>query len=1052
VAPSGYTEDQLIEQPTVELFKSLGWETGNLYHEFDGGKSTEGREGRRDVHLPNRLRAALERLNPDIPFEGITQAIEQLTTDRGKMIPVNANQDVYRLLKHGAKVSVFDQRGEQITETVKIIDWNNPHKNEFFLASQFWVASEFYTRRCDLVGFVNGIPLLLMELKATHKHVKHAYDGNLSDYRSAIPHFFTPNGFIILSNGTETRIGATFAGWDHFLEWKKVADEAEQGVISLETVVRGTCTPEHLLDIIENFTVFEEGHGGLAKKVAKNHQYLGVNKAIEEVKNLKENKGRLGVFWHTQGSGKSLSMVFLTQKILRTLRGNWTFVIVTDRKELDNQIYKTFAATGAVTDAEAHAETSAELVQLLKEDHRYVFTLIQKFRTESGQTHPVLSNRHDIIVITDEAHRSQYDVFALNMRNALPNASFIGFTGTPLMAGEEKTREVFGDYVSVYNFAQSIEDGATVPLYYENRIPELQLTNENLNEDMEQLLEAAELDEAQEKKLEREFAREYHLITREERLETIAEDLVQHFLGRGYRGKAMMICIDKATAVRMYDKVRAHWNIHLRELYKELPKASFARQEMIHATIAEMGRTDMAVVVSQSQGEVEEMKRKGLDILAHRKRMVTENLDEKFKDPNDHLRLVFVCAMWITGFDVPECSTIYLDKPMRNHTLMQTIARANRVTEGKEAGLIVDYVGIFRNLQKALAIYAKPSEGETPILDKQKLVQYLKVAIEEAVQFSAQKGGNLEAIKKADGYQRVKLLDDAVEAVVSSEGAKKIFLNMAAKIARVFRAIKPDPMCNQFLADVALICEIGKKIKGIAAPADISEVMKDIEALLDDSIATEGYRIVREEVPDAHPLIDLSKIDFEALKKRFANQRKHTETERLKALITRTLNKMVQQNRSRMDFLDRFQRMIDEYNSGAKNIEQLFEELLRFAQSLKEEEQRAVREELTEEELAIFDILTKPEPQLTKKEQAQVKKVVRELLDKLKREKLVLDWQKQQRTKATVKVFIEEFFDSNLPEKYDKEMFQAKCDITFMHVYDVYGGYRSGVECQTALP
>lgn len=381
------------------------------------------------------------------------------------------------------------------------------------------------------------------------------------------------------------------------------------------------------------------------------------------------------------------------------------------------------------------------------------------------------------------------------------------------MAGEEKTREVFGQYVSVYNFSQSIVDGATVPLYYENRIPELQLTNKNLNEDMERLLEAAELDDAQEAKLELEFAREYELITRDPRLEEIAKDLVQHFISRGHRGKAMIICIDKATAVKMYDKVQAHWKALLESYEKELEFADENRSDLIRSTIEEMKATDMAVVVSQSQGEVEAMKNKGLDILPHRQRMVKENLDEKFKDPNDPLSLVFVCAMWITGFDVPECSTIYLDKPMRNHTLMQTIARANRVSEGKEAGLIVDYAGIFRNLQKALAIYAKPTGtgGSGPILDKQELVKFLKMAIKEATEFCKDRGVDLETIEKAEGFQSIKLLDEAVEAIIETDESKKAFLNMAAKIARVFRAIKPDPLCNEFVADVSVLCVIGKK-------------------------------------------------------------------------------------------------------------------------------------------------------------------------------------------------------------------------------------------------
>ncbi|MCB9925597.1 MAG: DEAD/DEAH box helicase family protein [Planctomycetaceae bacterium] len=301
------------------------------------------------------------------------------------------------------------------------------------------------------------------------------------------------------------------------------------------------------------------------KITGKNHQFLGVNNAVVALEEIKENQGKLGVFWHTQGSGKSFSMAFFSQKVLRKVPGNWTFLVVTDRNDLDTQIYKNFCNTGVATE-ECQAESGAHLRQLLSEDHRFIFTLIQKFGTKPGEKYPKLSDRSDIIVMTYEAHRSQYDTLALNMRTALPNAAFIGFTGTPLMAGEEKTKEVFGDYVSIYNFQQSIEDGATVPLFYENRIPELQLANENFNEDLEALVEAAELDDEQEKKLEREFAREYHLITRDDRLEKVAEDLVAHYMGRKQSGKGMVICIDKVTAVRMYDKVQKYWKAYTAEI------------------------------------------------------------------------------------------------------------------------------------------------------------------------------------------------------------------------------------------------------------------------------------------------------------------------------------------------------------------------------------------------------------------------------------------------------------------------------------------------------
>jgi len=1053
VTPHDYSENALVQQPAIALFAELGWETAGLYNETFGPTGTEGRETDQEVVLVRRLRSALERLNPGLPPEALDKATEELIEDRSRMMAAKANQAVYKLLKDGIKVTVQDEHGEESTETVRLIDWRNPENNNFFLASEFWVRGDFYLRRADLVGFVNGIPLVFVELKATHQHLKAAYDGNLTAYRSDIPRLFDYNALVILSNGSKSLVGSTTAEWDHFVEWKRINDEGEQGVVSLETVIRGVCDKARLLDIVENFTVFEEARGGLIKKVAKNHQYLGVNRAIEQVLSLGENQGRLGVFWHTQGSGKSLSMIFFSQKVLRTIPGNWTFLVVTDRHELDTQIYRTFTACGVVTEKEAQASSGEDLKQRLREDHRYVFTLIQKFGTQAGQKYPRLSDRSDIIVITDEAHRSQYDIFAMNMRTALPQAAFIGFTGTPLMAGEEKTREVFGDYVSIYNYAQSVEDGATVPLYYENRIPELQLTNDNLNEDMEALLEAAELDEEQEKKLERDFAREYHLITRDDRLEAVAEDIVIHFMGRGYRGKAMVICIDKATAVRMYDKVKAHWGDHLAQLKEQLPKAKTdLERERSEGSIAEMAAMDMAVVVSQSQNEQAELAAKGLDIMPHRKRMNQEDLDEKFKDPDDPFRLVFVCAMWITGFDVPSCSTLYLDKPMKNHTLMQTIARANRVAPGKAAGLIVDYVGIFRNLEKALAIYAPPRPGAGPgvdqaIRDKQKLVEFLREKVAHTTAFCAGLNIEVAAIKEADGFAKIALLDDAVEALIEDEDTKKDYLQQAGLIARVFKAILPDPIGQEIAEDATLFMVLAQKIRNLNPPVDISGIMGQVEQLLDASIAAEGY-IIDPVTPG--PIIDLSQIDFEKLAKKFKQGHKRTEAAKLKAMIEGKLYEMVLLNRSRMDYQERFEEMIDAYNSGSKNIEQLFQELLEFVRRLSEEDQRAVSESLSEEELAIFDILTKPEPKLSKKAEDQVKAAVRDLLESLKREKLVLDWRKRQTTRAAVQTAIEQFLDDTLPDEYDEAMFTDKCHQTYQHIFDSYAGAGQSIYATSA--
>jgi type I restriction enzyme R subunit len=1049
MSPAGYTEDALVEQPAIALLAELGWETVNAYHEFDQGASTLGRETRSEVILTARLRPALQRLNPDALPEAIDQAIEELTRDRSRMSMVAANREIYNLLKNGVRVSVPDPEDDgETVEKVRVVDWNEPTNNDLLFCSQLWVTGDMYTRRTDLVGFVNGLPLVFIELKAAHRRLETAFTGNLRDYKDTIPQLFWPNALIILSNGSESRVGSVTAGWEHFAEWKKIGSEGETGQVSLETMLRGVCEPTRLLDLMEDFTLFQEAPGGFIKLIAKNHQYLGVNNALIALADVRHSQGKLGVFWHTQGSGKSVEMMFFAQKVLRKMPGNWTFVVVTDRQELDGQIYKNFASAGIVTEVHAQAESSRHLRQLLSEDHRYVFTLIHKFRTEHGEPHPVLSQRSDIIVMVDEAHRSQYDTLAMNMRRALPNAAFLAFTGTPLIVGEEKTRQVFGDYVSVYDFHQSVVDHTTVPLYYENRIPELQLLNDNLNEDMERLLEEAELDDAQEKALEREFAREYHLITRNDRLEAVAKDLVTHFTERGFQGKAMVVSIDKATAIRMYDKVKKYWAARIVELQAERAVADEAVRQGIDDRIFRMKETDMAVVVSQGQNEIADMAAKGLDIRLHRKRMVEEDLETKFKDPNDRFRLVFVCAMWMTGFDVPNCSTIYLDKPMRNHTLMQTIARANRVYLGKVSGLIVDYVGVFRNLEAALAIYGAGKGGDNPVEDKAALVAALRQTLAETRNLCQEQGVNLTAIQTAQGFSRIGLLDDAVEALVTSEEIKCRYLDLANSVQRLLQAVLPDPSAQEFAAEVNPVEVIACKIRALIPPTDISEVMQDVGGLLDQSIAAEGYVVKASAADDYEHCVDLSTIDFEKLAEQFKTGHKRTFNERLKGAVAQKLMRMVHLNRTRIDYVQRFQAMIDAYNAGSLNAEEFFHQLNAFNGDLSVEERRGVSEQLSEEELAVFDLLTKPPVEMNAADRDKVKATARKLLVTLKEAKLVLDWRKKQQSRAEVRVTIEKVLDQGLPKTYTPQLFEQKSSAVFQHVYDAY--YGAGQSVYTA--
>jgi type I restriction enzyme R subunit len=1043
----GYSELALVEAPAIELLESLGWTHANLMQETLGPQNPTGRLSWRETVLPARLRAALARLNPTLPANALQQAEARLTQDRSAMLPVAANRELWRLLRDGVAVELRRPDGTLWPERVRVIHWTDPRANDFFVASQTWVASELYKRRPDTIGFVNGLPLLLCEWKAPSQGVQEAYDANLNDYRDTVPRLFDANGFVLLSNGLQALTGASHAPFEAYAAWKRLEEDGPESV-ELTTMLRATCEPARFLDLIENFTLFEEARGGLRKVLGKYHQVLGVNRAIEAVQKIEANRGRLGVFWHTQGSGKSLSMVMFAEKVLRRLGGHWTFVIVTDRQELDDQIAGTFAATGALAKdiKDAQAQSRVHLRELLAGQERYVFTLIHKFGTERGEAIPVLSERRDIIVITDEAHRSQYDQLAANMRRALPNAAFIGFTGTPLIAGqEERTREVFGDYVSIYNFAQSVADGATVPLYYEARKPELQLTDaEALRDELDELLDAAMLDDEQEQKLQREFARQYHLITRDDRLEEIAADLARHFAARGYLGKAMFVAIDKATAVRMHDKFRAHWAKLLAEQERRLAATPAETRAALAERVAWMREVDVAVVVSQGQNEIAELQAKGLDILPHRKRMQDEDLETKFKNPNDPLRLVFVCAMWITGFDVPTCSTVYLDKPMKNHTLMQTIARANRRAPGKSAGVVVDYVGVFQNLQKALAIYAATAAGKAgdkPIQSKDGLVEELEAALADARATSAGLGVDLGAIAAAQKLERLKLIGDAVEVLIAPDERRREFLRKEGAAARAYKALLPDERATPFLKPVAVLHIVAEAIRAILGPVDISAIVEKIEALLDERV--EGVTITAPilDGDERGSRVDLTDIDFEKLAKLF-QAKPRTANEQMKSKAQAKVQKLVQDNPTRVHLVEKLEALVEEYNLGTLDAEAFFAALKTLIAQMEDEERRAAREGLSEEELAVFDLLTRPEPKLTKAQEADVKKVARQLLEKLQALR-VEHWRQNWQTRAAVQSEIRVVLNELPEEPYPQEVWDGKVEAVWQFVYAHGAGSRA---------
>jgi len=1032
-----FNEDNLVEQTVISLLKEL-WQDKNFHiNAFTDAEDKKlGRENRGEVLLAPTLRSSLKNLNPDILDSAIDEVVSEISKDRSTLSLVKANQEIYKLFKDGLNVDIKKDDESTETVTIKFFDFENPFNNDFKIVSQMWIVGDIYTKRPDVIVFVNGIPLLLLELKASHKNLSDALKSNIKPYKESIPKLFWYNMGIIISNGVENKVGSLTAPYEFYNDWKKVESEENDAKTDIRTLLFGLCDKKRFLDIFENFVLFDQSKGEIKKIIPRYFQYYGVNSVFKNVKNRDGLDGRLGVFWHTQGSGKSYSMVYISQKVLRKLKGNFTFVVVTDRTQLDGQAYGNFANVGAVYEKEVRATSIHNLKDLLQQDHRQIFTTIQKFQdiTEA------VSNREDIIVMTDEAHRSQYDHFALNMRKALPNASFIGFTGTPLLAkGEEKTRETFGEYVSIYNFGQSIEDKTTVPLYYENRVPFLKNVNENLDKDLEQVMNFYDLDEDAEDKLENEFSTFYHIVTREDRLNAIARDIVQHFVSRGYDGKAMVVCVDKKTAVRLHSKVETEWQRYLGKLRLELSSTNNEfKKDRILEKLEQHEDVDMAVVVSQSQSEIEDMAEFDIDMKPIRARIINENLEEEFKKADSNLRIVFVCAMWMTGFDVPNLSTLYLDKPLKNHTLMQTIARANRVYEGKKNGVIVDYIGVFKNIEKALALYASTLSGEDEIIrDKSELLEDLKRKMVEAKTILKEKNIDIDELLTVSAEVKLKLINNYSDVVLSEEKYKKKVLNIASDLQSAYKSVLPDPNAEQYYDYVIATTVLASRIRGIGLQStDISGVKRDLENLLDRSIQTGEYII-----PQHKKIKDLSKLDANALKKFFEDlENKNIQVEKMKSELADKIEELMKRNKKRKQFMNRLNSLLEEYNSGAHDIDKLFEDLVELAKDLTAEEERCIKENLSDDELAIFDLLVKDE--LSESEIVQVKKASRTLLEKLQREKLVLDWREKEPTRAGVKNTIFDIVYNTLPEPtYTEVDCEQKGLEVYNFVYERYGSF-----------
>lgn len=1094
-------EDRHVQSTFAEfLEKKLGWDSIYAYNaETFGSSGTLGRSSERDVVLVRDLRAALARLNPDLPESALDQAVDKLTRADFSRSLLQHNREFYGFIRSGVPVEWREASGETRHVRARVIDFRNVEGNRFLAVRELKAQGlrvPHYNRRADLVCFVNGLPLVFIELKAVYNSIRAAFDNNLTDYLSehSIAHAFHHNAFLVVSNGHQARYGSITSKWEHFVEWKR-NDEKAKGNLDAKVLLEGMLSKGRLLDLVENFILFDDSRaGGTRKIVARNHQVLGVNNAVASVLYQQELKrqippderlieyrvpmpelrrteasmsledalnpqivtgddgrtdlllvkpahpdlGRLGVFWHTQGSGKSYSMAFFAEKVRRVVPGNFTFLLMTDREDLDEQIWRTFIGCGVTDEKTPRASSGEDLQEILRGNHRFVLSLIHKFNKPVTKPY---SEREDIIVISDEAHRTQAGRFARNMRLALPNASFIGFTGTPLFKDDELTKRLFGDYVSRYDFRRSEEDGSTVRLVYENRGEKLGLDHLNINDRIAEAVEKADLDQDQVALLEKLLGKEYEIITADDRLEKLADDFVEHCSTRWQSGKSMLVCIDKITCARMFQRIERRWQCKLTQVKtllsdKESQLTTATDADLIERLIEEIEAlrgqvqwiesTIIEIVISEAQNEVRDFKIWGFDIIPHRVVMKTGFetpdgkrvlVDDAFKDPEHPFRVAIVCAMWLTGFDVECLSTLYIDKPMKAHNLMQAIARANRVYPGKDCGVIVDYNGMLKSLREALAQYALGDEeggdDDGIVAPIEEMVASLLQAIEVSESHLRKLGFDSIRLCGTTGFSRIEALWDAVDALYCSDEEKRRFEIMARQVFVRFKTLLMEPSVMAYAERHDNIEAIYRMLQERRERPDVTGVLKELHRIVNAAIraATLGE-------DHAEGLtVDLSKVDFERLRVEFARvRRKRVVLRDIRDVVEQKLARMLAYNPMRMDYYKRYQDIIADYNreKDRATVEATFAQLVALAGSLDGEQRRAAEEGLTDDELAVFDLLfTK---NITKVDRERLKQASRGLLISLKDLlRPMHDWTQNAATQAEVKVFILDNLWKSLP-------------------------------------
>ena len=961
-------ENSLTEQPVIEWFKEMGYDY-EFGPDLAPGQVLGEREDFREVVLVGRLKRSIRRLNPDLPEAAIDDVVRVITRVEHPNLEI-ANKEIYKMLTQGVKIGIRDKSGEEKGRLAKIYDFENPQNNEFLVVNQLAIQGIEKVRRPDIVVFVNGIPLVIFELKNPTLENATTYSAfqQLQEYKKDIPEIFKYNQILVIGDLLEAKHGTISSSWEWFSVWKGIEseDEKNDGISELEILTRGIFHKTRLLDIIENFIIFEADSerdtSKYTKKMGLYHQYFGVNKAVNETLRAAKPRGnkKIGVFWHTQGSGKSLSMVFYTNKAkrLEELKSP-TFVFLTDRRDLDGQFYRTFLRSGYPNAKQT--EDIKDLKKKLREAAgELIFTTIQKFDTEYEE----LSDRKNIIVIADEAHRSQYAKFAANVRVALPNASFMGITGTPISLRNRETRLVFGEHISEYKINQAVLDGATVPIYYEGRLVPLHLANQFIDEEFEDLV--GEIGFEIKESYKRKWARLEQAVGAKDRLDKVAKDIVEHFNNRGLEGKGMIVTISRKTAV---------------EMYKIISKIE--------------GAPKVAVVISKPEDFPE----------LHQSRD-TKELEKRFKNPDDPLKLVIVCDMWLTGFDVPALHTMYIDKPLKNHTLMQAIARVNRIFKDKPGGLIVDYIGVADDLKKALSIYSSGIQKEAMVPIGEIISKMMEKYDIVRAMFS---GIEYKTWKKLKSVELAQLFQKSVNNIITDERSgklddekKKRFAKETEILSQLFAFVMPHREANAIRNEVEFFQAVKRAIikRTIIRTEGIGlDIESAVRELVSKAISAEGVIDIFDMKGRGKP--DISIFDEKFLEEVKNLKYKNLSIDVLRKLLHDELRVRMKTNLVRYkSLLDMLEDIIEKYENNIINSTKVIEKLIELAKEIKKVEKLSEGMGLSEEEMAFYDAISLGKKSINSN--GELKELVKDLVKIIKRD-LTIDWMNNDIIKARIR-------------------------------------------------